>query len=388
MVSNESERRAASEGRASDDEENAPLISDGPQQQGEACGAAAREGGSASITAPSGPPVWRRPLAALWDNGVACGVVSSLSFTLASTLVKLVQHAIPVFEIILCRALFAGVTTVLSCRAKGLPIFGSTAPLPIKLARGIVGATAMICCYESIVRLPLSDSTVIFFLSPAFTAILGYLLLGEKFGWLTAAGCSASLGGVVMVAQPGSAAVDWSRQRLLGMVFGFAGAVLAAGAYICIRQIGKREHPLTIAMYFHTFSFLGSVVPLCLGYPQPAVLPSPVQAVLLLLLAACSFTANLLVNRAFQIELAAKASAVNFSQVIFAWTIGTVFFDDPLTVLSVVGTCLIATGVIVVNLDKMGQKHQLGTTSDAAGGADKDTSQQQEQSRGWSAAAA
>lgn len=68
-------------------------------------------------------------------------------------------------------------------------------------------------------------------------------------------------------------------------------------------------------MYFHTFSFLGSVVPLCLGYPQPAVLPSPVQAVLLLLLAACSFTANLLVNRAFQIELAAKASAVNFSQV-------------------------------------------------------------------------
>lgn len=178
------------------------------------------------------------------------------------------QHAIPVFEIILCRALFAGVTTVLSCRAKGLPIFGSTAPLPIKLARGIVGATAMICCYESIVRLPLSDSvrgrwcigwpqpalrsqsclnshpsqssqTVIFFLSPAFTAILGYLLLGEKFGWLTAAGCSASLGGVVMVAQPGSAAVDWSRQRLLGMVFGFAGAVLAAGAYICIRQIGK-----------------------------------------------------------------------------------------------------------------------------------------------------
>lgn len=37
----------------------------------------------------------------------------------------------------------------------------------------------------------------------------------------------------------------------------------------------------------------------------------------------------------------------------------------------------------MVNLDKMGQKHQLGTTSDAAGGADKDTSQQQEQSRGW-----
>lgn len=46
----------------------------------------------------------------------------------------------------------------------------------------------------------------------------------------------------------GSAAVEWSHERLLGMVFGFAGAALAAGAYICIRLIGKREHPLTVAM--------------------------------------------------------------------------------------------------------------------------------------------
>jgi hypothetical protein len=67
-------------------------------------------------------------------------------------------------------------------------------------------------------------------------------------------------------------------------------------------------------MYFHTFSLLLSVVPLALGYPAPAVLPSPVEAVLLLMLASCSFVANLLVSRALQIEMAAKATAINFTQ--------------------------------------------------------------------------
>lgn len=46
----------------------------------------------------------------------------------------------------------------------------------------------------------------------------------------------------------GGAAVEWSDERLMGMVFGFVGAALAAGAYICIHQIGRREHPLTVAM--------------------------------------------------------------------------------------------------------------------------------------------
>jgi drug/metabolite transporter (DMT)-like permease len=76
-------------------------------------------------------------------------------------------------------------------------------------------------------------------LSPVFTALLGLPLLGESFGWRTSLGCCASLAGVALVAQPGSAAVGWGRQRLWGMAFGFGGAVLAAGAYICIRLIGK-----------------------------------------------------------------------------------------------------------------------------------------------------
>ncbi|KAI3429294.1 hypothetical protein D9Q98_005390 [Chlorella vulgaris] len=294
-------------------------------------------------------------VAAVWNNGVICVLASALAFTVASTVVKFVESRIPVFQIVLARGLFSALATTAACRLKGIPTFGHGAPLILKLARGTIGATAMVLSYESIVRLPLGDSTVIFFLSPIFTALLGYLLLGESFGLLTSLGCCASLAGVVMVAQPGSAAVDWSQRRLLGMAFGFTAALLAAGAYICIRQIGKREHSLTVAFYFHIHSVIFSIIPLSLGYPHFAVLPNLLDAALLLLLAVCSFVANLLVSRALQIELAAKATALNFTQVIFAWIIGSYAFGDPITGLGVAGTLLIAAGVISVHLDKATQ---------------------------------
>lgn len=73
--------------------------------------------------------------------------------------------------------------------------------------------------------------------------------------------------------------------------------------------------------YFHIFAFVSSAIPLAFGYPAPAVMPSWAEAALLLAIACGSFSGNLLVNRAFQLELAAKASAVNFSQVGELWAL-------------------------------------------------------------------
>lgn len=48
--------------------------------------------------------------------------------------------------------------------------------------------------------------------------------------------------------------------------------------------------------YFHIFAFVSSAIPLALGYPAPAVLPSALEAVLLLGIACGSFGGNLLVS--------------------------------------------------------------------------------------------
>lgn len=59
--------------------------------------------------------------------------------------------------------------------------------------------------------------------------------------------------------------------------------------------------------------------------PQPAVLPRLPAAACLLAVAACSFAAQLLLSRGFQLETATKASAANFTQVLCEWGLG--FWD-------------------------------------------------------------
>lgn len=102
------------------------------------------------------PPGWaaycRRPAAAFWSSGVACALGSSLCFACAAAVVKTVKGinpAIPVFEIVVVRALVSGAVTSLSCRAGGLPIFGKTAPQWLLIARGVIGGSAMTLSYVS-----------------------------------------------------------------------------------------------------------------------------------------------------------------------------------------------------------------------------------------------
>lgn len=101
------------------------------------------------------PPGWaaccRRP-AAFWSSGVACALGSSLCFACAAAVVKTlkgINPAIPVFEIVVVRALVSGAVTSLSCRAGGLPIFGKTAPQWLLIARGVIGGSAMTLSYVS-----------------------------------------------------------------------------------------------------------------------------------------------------------------------------------------------------------------------------------------------
>lgn len=53
------------------------------------------------------------------------------------------QGHIPVFEIVVVRALVSTLVTSLSCRAGGVPLFGRTAPQALLIARGVIGGTAM-----------------------------------------------------------------------------------------------------------------------------------------------------------------------------------------------------------------------------------------------------
>lgn len=141
---------------------------------------------------------------------------------------------------------------------------------------------------------------------------------GEHLGWTGVLACISSIIGLLFVMHPPflfGGHQDWSATRLLGTGVGVLAAFFSAAAFICIRNIGKSEPALVIAMWFHTATLVLSVIPLAAHWPQAPNMPAATDWGLLVGVGATSFAGQLLLTRGFQLENAAKASSVNFTQV-------------------------------------------------------------------------
>lgn len=76
----------------------------------------------------------------------------------------------------------------------------------------------------------------------------------------------------------------------------------------------RTETSLSVALWFHGAAVVASVPPLLFGYPAPLLLPLAKDWGFLLIIAVLSFINQMCLNRGFQLEVAAKASAVNYTQ--------------------------------------------------------------------------
>lgn len=307
---------------------------------------------------------------AVWGSGAACIAVASFAYSVAAALVRPLSPEIGVFEIVAVRSSISVIFSYIAFRVSGQtsPFFGQRRHMPFLAMRGLIGASAMDCYYATIQRLPLGDAVSLLFCNPVLTALLAWLLLHEPMTWRGLLGCFVSLCGMVLVVRPPflfgddassrpdessskESLSEWSSRRASGVVFGLGSACLAAAAYLTIRVIGKKETPLSIAVWFHVSAMVHSWILLSVGWPRPAVWPKLLDWTCLLGIAMMSFTANVLLNRGFQIESAALASGVNMSQVLYSHLIGVLILHEKAYWLGIVGAVGIAGGVFAVAVD-------------------------------------
>jgi drug/metabolite transporter (DMT)-like permease len=159
---------------------------------------------------------------------------------------------------------------------------------------------------------------------------------------------------VVLITHPpflfgGSKALD--SRRLLGVGAGTASAVCAAGAFLSIKALGNSEQPIVMSMWFHSVSAIAAVVPLCLGWPDPAMLPSWQEMLLLAGVVATSFFGQLLISRGFQLLKPSTAASINLTQVVHAHLLSLVALRDAVHWYSFAGTALVAAGVLLAQSD-------------------------------------
>lgn len=285
-------------------------------------------------------------------QGAIALVLSSLAFSLMTVCVKQLGGRIPVSEIVLVRSLISIVLTGVGLRLAGVDPFGKNRRLLV--LRGVCGSIALLCFFRAITDLPLASATVLQYTYPTFTAAAAWLVLGEPLkrrivlavvmGWL----------GVLCVIQPSWLGAGLASLAIEAAGVAIAGAIFTALAYVCVRKLSASEHPLIIILYFPLVS-----VPLTVpSVIENGVWPTGTDWIWLFGVGLMTQFGQICVTKGLSCMPAARATSLNYVQVLFATGWGWIWFQESVTVLTCVGAGLILMATFISLSSKRNKNNQ------------------------------
>jgi len=245
------------------------------------------------------------------------------------------------------------------------PIIGPKGVRVLLFIRGIAGFFALFGFYWALQYLSVADATVLMFLAPITTAVAGSILLKESYSIKQAISAVCSLLGVILIARPpfllGSPAVIHEgddaaeatpAERLLA-VGGCMVTVLAnTGAYISIRAIGKRAHPMHVMSLFSLWCAIVASMGMVIFHVPIAYPNSWTCTLLLLMVGVFGFMTQILLTMGLQRETASRGVTGMYAQALFVVVVEGLLFGVIPSLLSVLGAAIIMTSALYVVLIK------------------------------------
>jgi drug/metabolite transporter (DMT)-like permease len=231
-------------------------------------------------------------------------------------------RGIPILEIVAARSLVSLALSYFDVRRRGVSLWGTHRLL--LASRGLVGALALICVYYAVATLPLAEATLLQYMHPVFTALLGLLLLKERIQLSTMACIALSVSGLIVMLEPGIFNMTAPALPQLSVLIAILGAFGSAVAYVLVRRLSRLEDAAVIIFYFPLIALPLSAV--LLG--DQFVVPDTASLLLLLLVGVFTQIGQLGLTHAMRYETAGKAAAYSYVQVIFAVVLGWALFGE------------------------------------------------------------
>lgn len=314
------------------------------------------------------------------NNGLLLIAASQVFFAGMNVFAKLLSvpqdpedAPVSTFQLIFVRMSLTYIFAVIYMIYNKVPdwMFGPPEVRALLLLRSSVGFGGLFSIYYSLQYLPLSDATVLTFLTPCFTLVLGYFFLGESFTRREALAGLVALVGVVFIARPlaffgpgddSTTSPDAMRdaaatgvgphetteaERLSAVLMSLVGVVGAGGAYVTIRCIGKRAHALISVSMFSLCACIFSLVGLIVTR-QAIVVPRGQALVYLITLGFSGFVAQFLLTMGLQREKAGRGSTAMYLQLFFAMFWEKVVFGTTPDLWSLCGIVLILGSTVYV----------------------------------------
>lgn len=270
-------------------------------------------------------------------------LLSALGFALMAVCVKVANttYGIPALEIVAARALVSAIISYADIKRKRISMWGNNTAWLI--ARGTVGALALIFVYYAITTLPLAEATILQYLHPVFTALLALIFLKEQIQRSTLTCIVFGIFGLFIMIQPNFVADSQTSYSWLSIGAALLGAFGSAVAYVIVKKLTKTDDSSVIVFYFPIIALPISLVLLGSDF----VIPSLAATGVLILVGIFTQIGQIGLTKALQSSDASKATAYAYVQVIFSIFIGWAYFSEIPTLTTIIGGSLIMTGALI-----------------------------------------
>jgi drug/metabolite transporter (DMT)-like permease len=249
-------------------------------------------------------------------RGATWIVCAALALATLGACVKLLGARLDTFQIAFFRCLFGLVALIPFILRHGGARVLATRRKGVHLLRAGIGVGAMLASIYAVTHMPLADAVTLSFTQPLFIIPLAALVIGERIRparWI-ASGCGFL--GVVIMVGPGGAAYG------LAALIGVGGAFLVACVRIMVKELSATERPLTILVWFATFSTLLTFGPALAVWRAP----SAGEYALLILVGALASGAQTLIIWGLRTGEVSAVAPFEYSRLLFAAGFGYALF--------------------------------------------------------------
>lgn len=263
-------------------------------------------------------------------QGAALLALSALLFALMGVGIREVSGSVNNESVVFFRNLVGVLFFLPLLLLKGLrPL--RTSRLKSHVWRTGYGLAAMYCFFYAIAHLPLADAMLFTYAAPVFTPLIARWWLKEPLSKRMLITSSVGLLGVLLVAKPSAALLD--SQALIGM----AASILAAFAFVSIREMSDSEPAYRIVFYFSLFSALASAIPLSWAW-QPL---TERELGALLAIGLLATVSQIVMSKAYGLAPPGLIGPIAYLAIVFAGLIAWLRWGEAPDMASVLGASLI-----------------------------------------------
>lgn len=224
-----------------------------------------------------------------------------------------------------------------------------TKRLKSHLWRTTYGLAAMYCFFYAIAHLPLADAMLFTYSAPIFTPLIAHFWLKEPLTRRMLLTSLIGLLGVLLVAKPSAALFEGAA------LIGLAASLLAAFAFVSIREMSDSEPATRIVFYFSLFSALFSAIPLSWSW-QPL---DAGQLGWLLGIGLLATASQIIMSRAYGLAPPGLIGPIAYLAIVFAGIIAWLLWGEMPDRLSLMGAALIfAASLLAINRKPPAASHE------------------------------